>query len=224
LAAVTVLFVESPGSIAELGAFAASNELRPKTVAVLNKKHGSEKSFIADGPVRKIKGENENHVYYYNWDPGQLNSVDTTREFTEIARVLTEFLEQGDAERKKQLRFNPELPSHTLLLVTDLIRIPGVASKSEIDTCLEELGCDSARKALDQHLSILQSVGFIEKHLRSNQTFYVCESSTTFIRYAYRKDARFKDAKRIQTVVREYLEPIKKAVLRDLLKKGGSNV
>ncbi|HEV3332635.1 MAG TPA: retron St85 family effector protein [Bryobacteraceae bacterium] len=52
LADITVLFVESPGSIAELGAFAASDVLRPKTLAVLNASHSSDRSFITDGPVK----------------------------------------------------------------------------------------------------------------------------------------------------------------------------
>lgn len=55
LAAVTVLFVESPGSIAELGAFAASDHLRRKTVAVLNESHDSENTFIAEGPSESFE-------------------------------------------------------------------------------------------------------------------------------------------------------------------------
>jgi len=223
LAAVTVLFVESPGSIAELGAFAASDALRPKTLAVLNTVYGSDKSFIADGPVRRIKDENEEHVQYYNWNPRRPNSTDAKEEFRAIAQALTAFLEKGDAEREKQHSFDTKQPSHTLLLVADLVRIAGVASKSDIAACLEALGCESAREALDQHLSILQSVEFIEKRLRSNQTFYVRYSSTAFIRYAYREDALLKDAKRIQTAVRQSLDLMKKAVLRKLLAREDSN-
>lgn len=220
LAAVTVLFVESPGSIAELGAFAASDELRPKTLAVLNTAYGSDKSFIADGPVRRIKGRNEKHVQYYEWDPKNLN--DPRRGFREIAQALTASLEQEEAERQKLLRFDREKPSHTLLLVTDLIRIAGVASKADIEDCLDVLGCKSARDALDKHLSILQSVGFIEKRLRSNETFYVNKFSTAFIRYAYISGIR--DATRSQFVIRQSLEPNRRAVYRDSLKKVGSNV
>jgi hypothetical protein len=36
-----VIFVESPGSIAELGAFAGSEALRPRTLAVLNSTYSS---------------------------------------------------------------------------------------------------------------------------------------------------------------------------------------
>src|SRR5258708_3632965 len=77
LADITVLFVESPGSIAELGAFAASDSLRPKTLAVLNNFYGPERSFIAEGPVQKMKNESSDLVHYYNWDPRRLNAPAT---------------------------------------------------------------------------------------------------------------------------------------------------
>jgi hypothetical protein len=223
LAAVTVLFVESPGSIAELGAFAASEELRPKTLAVLNTKYGVDRSFIADGPVLKISNENEKHVLYYTWDPTQPDSLDTKKEFGEMAQALTLFLEQEAAEREKQLSFDSKQTDHTLLLVADLIRIAGVVSKADLTACLKALDCDPAQKALDRLLSILQSVDFVAERRRSNQTFYVRDSSMAFIRYAYREDARLKDAQRIQTAVRQSLEPIKKAVLRKFLAKEDSN-
>jgi hypothetical protein len=133
-------------------------------------------------------------------------------------------LEEEDAEREKQLSFKTEQIGHTLLLVADLIRIAGVASKSDLAACLQALGCESARQALDRHLSILQSVEFVEERLRSNQTFFVRNSSTAFIRYAYREGAYSSDADRNQALVRESLEPVRKAVLRRLLKKGDSNV
>ena len=74
---MTVLFVESPGSIAELGAFAASDTLSPKLLAVLNTYYDSEQSFIADGPIQKIRNDKEEFVQCYYWDPKQLGPVNT---------------------------------------------------------------------------------------------------------------------------------------------------
>jgi hypothetical protein len=50
-----VLFPESPGSFAELGAFSNNEELAKKMVVVANKKFKSDKSFINYGPNRLIK-------------------------------------------------------------------------------------------------------------------------------------------------------------------------
>jgi hypothetical protein len=185
LAAATILFVESPGSIAELGAFAASDALRPKTLAVLNTFFDIKNSFIADGPAQRIKGDNPQHVLYYEWNPTKLNSAETQTEFTEIARALIDSLRQEDAARKKLLSFDAKETGDTLLLVADLIRIAGVASKSDLADCLQILDLHSTKEAVDRYLSILQSIDFVVERRRSNQIFYVRGSSTVFVRYAY---------------------------------------
>ena len=50
-----VLFPESPGSFAELGAFSNNEQLARKMVVVGNQKFKSDKSFINYGPNRLIK-------------------------------------------------------------------------------------------------------------------------------------------------------------------------
>ena len=218
LADVTVLFVESPGSIAELGAFAASDVLRPKLLAVLNTFHGSEQSFIADGPIRKIRNEKQEMVQSFAWDPKQLDTSETKEEFGDVANHLTEILESREKRIPQQLAFKTNEIGHTLLLVADLIRIPGVASRSDVANCLEELCCKDALTSLDRHLSVLQSAELITEYRRFNQIFYVRDSSKHLIRYAYAKRSGvINDATRVQTAVRSALDPIRRGVLRTLL-------
>lgn len=55
-----IIVVESSGSIAELGAFVNSDVLRPKIIAIIDRKHRSDRSFIMLGPIatlRKIRRE-----------------------------------------------------------------------------------------------------------------------------------------------------------------------
>ncbi len=218
LADVTVLFVESPGSIAELGAFAASDALRPKTLAVLNNSYCSDRSFISEGPVQKIKNENSQLVYYYTWDRKRLNSPATKKEFRDMAKDLTEFLVKRDKSHPNEQGFDKEKPGHVLLLVADLIGIPGVATSTEITDCLKELGCKFDRENRDRYLSLLESMSFIERARRSNQEFYVSVPSKHFIQYAYQPGA-LNDPKRIKTDVREALDPIRKKILAAFLGK-----
>lgn len=51
-----ILFVESPGSFCELGAFAYADTLfSDKLIIVMDEKHRGSKSFIATGPVLKAR-------------------------------------------------------------------------------------------------------------------------------------------------------------------------
>ena len=214
LADIIILFVESPGSIAELGAFAASGALKHKTLAVINDSLASPNSFIADGPVRRLRTHNEKHVHYFKWDSDQLDDADTEHEFADIATELSAILKTRDDERTGEVRFDPDHdPGHVLRLIADLIRIPGVASRSDVAECLKELGLLHTPTDLERQLSVLTSLRFVTTERRSNQIFFVRNSSAYFLKYAY-KDNAINDAKRIQDLVREGLDSRRKAVLR----------
>lgn len=217
LADTTVLFVESPGSIAELGAFAASDALRPKTLAVLNTHYGPAPSFITDGPVRKIKNENAKLVHYYTWNPKQLGSAATKEEFRVMTEDLTAFLVSRDEAQVKLQNFDGNKHGHALLLTADLVRMPGVATITDLSFCLETLGCEFDQQQLHRYISLLESMSLITRANRSNQFFYVSKSSIPFIRYAYRKEAALKDSARIQSALRESLDPIPTSILRNFL-------
>jgi hypothetical protein len=53
-----VIIPESPGSFAELGAFANDEKLRKKLICVVDKKYQKDKSFINQGPLKLVKKEN----------------------------------------------------------------------------------------------------------------------------------------------------------------------
>ena len=218
LADITVLFVESPGSIAELGAFANSDDIWPKTLAVLNSAHESEGSFISNGPIRKLSNENEDHVHYYTWNPNDLHSDLTKVEFAELTNELVTFLEKIKEARPRQSSLKTTERGHALLLVADLIRMPGVATTTELLECLSALGCEADREVLKRYLSVLQSLGFVIAHRRSNQEFFVRASEHPFIRYAYLEGTRFRDQYRIRTELRQGLKSIKRSALTHSLR------
>ena len=219
LADTTVLFVESPGSIAELGAFAASDVLRPKTLAVLNGFYDSARSFIAEGPVLKIKNVNSQLVHYYTWDPRRLSSASTKEEFRAMTEDLTAFLANRDKAQPIQRVFDGQKRGHALLLLADLIRISGVATTTDLAVCLAELGCEHSHVQLDRYFSLLHSMALITEVLRSNQSFYVGTHSVPFIQYAYKPGAALKDSTRIMSSVRGSLDPVPRKILRDHLSK-----
>lgn len=63
-----VIFPESPGSFAELGAFSNNESLARKMIALSNKKYKSHKSFINYGPYRLIKTSKTGKVIHLNYD------------------------------------------------------------------------------------------------------------------------------------------------------------
>lgn len=66
-----VLIPESPGSFAELGAFANDEKLRNKLICIIDKKYKKEKSFINQGPLKLVKKTNKNAMIYV--DPKEIS-------------------------------------------------------------------------------------------------------------------------------------------------------
>ncbi|GAA0370420.1 hypothetical protein GCM10009092_38390 [Bowmanella denitrificans] len=69
-----VLFPESPGSFAELGAFSNNPNLAKKMIVLANKKFKNHKSFINYGPNRLVRASKTGKVININYD--DLDDVD----------------------------------------------------------------------------------------------------------------------------------------------------
>jgi hypothetical protein len=63
-----VIFPESPGSFAEIGAFSNDEKLRNKLICFANKKFQRNKSFINYGPLRLVKGSKSGTVLHINYE------------------------------------------------------------------------------------------------------------------------------------------------------------
>jgi len=61
---VIVIVLESPGAIAELGAFANHRELKKRLVVIVDQKYKKDKSFIMLGLVKMLKKTNDAVIYY----------------------------------------------------------------------------------------------------------------------------------------------------------------
>ena len=205
LADLIILFVESPGSIAELGAFAVSDVLRLKTLAVINGIHPAEGSFIADGPVRRISNATADLVRYFNWDPQHINSPAALNTFRDISEELRVILRDRKAAAKKEQRLNRESHSHRMLLLADAINIFGIALVADLVECFSEWNFSVERKQLLQYVFLLQKVGLITAVRYSNQTYLVSRTDKALIRYDYAPAAGLKDRERIKIDIRRTL-------------------
>ena len=223
LSSATVLFVESPGSIAELGAFAASEDLQHKTLAILNDSHRPERSFIGDGPVRRLRNKNEDHVLHYKWNSDDLNSKATLKKLGEIASYLASFIEERDAGQAEKIKFRREQVRHVLLLVADLVWFLGVALRSDITDCLRVFDMERSNATVNRYLRILESVDLIKQDRHAKYTFYVSLQRQPFLRYAYLKDTRHRDRPKILTAVRQSFDSWRRSALATHLKETGTS-
>jgi hypothetical protein len=222
LADLIVLFVESPGSIAELGAFATSTHLRPKTLAIVSSTYQQTGTFIADGPVRRLENENKDLVRYFDWEPKTINDQETLEALNDMSEELAQLLIDREKLGVTEQQLDQESHAHTMLLMADLIDILGITTETEITKCFNEWGYGLDRRHLRQYISLLENLKIIKQLPYSTQRYYVSRVASTYIRYDFALDAKLRDREKVMSGIRTTLparDPRRSKVFERYLRK-----
>ena len=209
-----ILFVESPGSIAELGVFAASSVLEPKTLAIVNNSHPTDGSFIADGPLKRLFVKDNSRVLYYPWNPD---------EFKECSSYLSNHLICREREAAKESIIT-KTHGHRMLLAADLVNIMGIVTREDISACLAQWNYTCDPKQLKKYLSLLQHLNIINEARYSNQQYFVSRSSLPFILYDFVPGTAVRDRTRIMMDARNLIRhrnDIRAKAIKSYLRKQG---
>ncbi|MDP2730683.1 MAG: retron St85 family effector protein [Dehalococcoidales bacterium] len=70
-----IIIVESPGAIAELGAFANSEQLRPKLIAIVDKRYRGRRTFIMLGPVAQLRNFRQGAVIMHDFGKPDISKL-----------------------------------------------------------------------------------------------------------------------------------------------------
>lgn len=212
LSAVILLFVESAGSIAELGAFCNVEPLRKKLVAVLEHGYQGKESFIQDGPVASMKKKDPHSVLFYPWlgppDNQGVRHLDDAEAKETIAQ-LAERVRQDALELPKEEKFDLVDPGHALLLVADFTKLGSIIKLEEIKSFLNGVGMSHVVQRLTRYLFLLEQLKIIGKTMYGNKTYYVgAETPKEFVRYGITGRHRTNDRLRLKSYLLEVLGPL----------------
>lgn len=101
-----ILFVESPGTFCELGAFSYADKLfSDKLVVIIDNKYKNEQSFIVRGPVEKCRS-NGSEIIFANLETGDLLSSGELR--LSVTKILDRLNDNKHHLNKRITNFNSE--------------------------------------------------------------------------------------------------------------------
>jgi hypothetical protein len=129
LADMILVVVESPGTFAELGAFAISEPLRRKMLPVLDASHQLSESFLKTGPVKWIDADSL-------FSPSIWTSMDS---ILAGASDLDERIKRIPRAHAESLDDVPKSPKHLVFFISDLITVFGPCPASHISHYLDIL-------------------------------------------------------------------------------------
>lgn len=206
LSACVLLFVESPGAIAEFGAFSQMELLREKLVVVIEHSHFLQPSFIRNGLVEHARRTRPDSVLSYPWlshpvggGPSVIDPAGASDTLDEVEREIQKIL----AKKPKETAFRKNDHGHLMLLIADLVALNVVILQSEIHELLREVGVSITVRQLKKYLFLLDRLALISDFRYGNVDYYTnLTGATEYVRYAPKTPV---DRSRLRTLLRKDL-------------------
>lgn len=155
LARAVILFPESPGSIAELGALAVDDWIVDRLMVIVQRKFledGERQSFLNLGPLKRAEDRTLRCVIH---TPGN-----TDLQQDDFETVL-EFLDARLPRVHQTEKLRLENPTHRLLLIADLVDLLMIARPSELQAALLHFGLPISLIDLGRAVELLAFFGLI---------------------------------------------------------------
>lgn len=170
IASVVLVIAESPGSLAELGAFTSNETIRNALGVVIQQQHAVAESFVRYGPVERLKRLRRDSLAVYPWRThanGSLNISSTKPHYNQIVKFLddqirsvptsTTFDRLGEAALFYKIYWIIHLSlAVSLTTLYDYVRL--IAPNTSDETVRNKLFC-------------MQLAGWIERYRYSNKDF-----------------------------------------------------
>lgn len=205
LVGLILLFAESAGSLAELGAFAALETVSPRLLAVLDDYFYDQVSFIRNGPVRYLENNHgEEWIVVLEREYSGISATGTLEKLSAISLSTTILpaIDRRLAGNAKWSKFNVHNAGHIILLMTGLCQEYGALTISEIRSFLQEFGVDEPR--LDNFTYCAELLGWLKKIRKGHHIFYVATPGDPAIDYVVGGEDGPHDKVRWRADVRAY--------------------
>ena len=162
LADAVIVVVESPGTFAELGAFALSEELRGKLLPILEVSFRGQNSFLESGPVRWI--DRSSHFRPSIW----------TRQETilQAGAEVEERLRRIPPSKPSEVADLPSSPKHFVFFVADLVSVFGPCSRSHIEGLSEAFLEGGVQQDTGLSLALAAEMGLLKILQVGEQAYY----------------------------------------------------
>lgn len=174
VAECVVIFVESPGSIAELGYFAKSNEISAKLLVVNDLDFQSRESFINNGPVQLISGKSAFRPTVH------LNLTNSESDFRYIKERLSRF-EKRYRERFSLGPINDLDQQDQFFLILEIIKIFRVIDVRGIVHVLTRWCGPPDEEKVRQLISVLMAASYVRRLAGNPQMFAMHPHIKSFI-------------------------------------------
>jgi hypothetical protein len=175
-----VLFVESAGSIAELGSFAVIPEISEKLLVFVEDKYSGSNSFLTHGPLKKLKDQESSSVCYIPWATEKVR-IDGTNLDVMVEGSMRKYddyvCDQIKTALNKAVRRDRDSDeykrSKEMLFIHDIIVLFKALTDEEILGYFKAVKHQVSKKEVLRSLFSLTKLDLILSVEKGHQTFYI---------------------------------------------------
>jgi hypothetical protein len=203
-----ILFCESEGSLAELGAFALINEIALRLFVIVREKHWNELSFIKLGPLKYLETNyGRDSIFVIDETAiGMSGNYVGSVELDALKNMLAEPLEARLKKPREPSTFDEERSGHIIKLVVGLVQEYGALKTDELLTLLAMLNVMSvSEQSLARYLLCAEAVGWLRKVSKGSGDYIVAVATKLDAATIYMKPTAVeKNKARRRVLIREH--------------------
>lgn len=196
ISTLIVIFLESAGSLVELGLFVNKKSLRHRLLVFVpahelegnkEKEIPPRSSFIFLGPLESLMRSDESSVCVYPWpDESKLA-------YPEIEHVVRDIQSKLDSVQKTE-KFFSENTGHVAILIYEIILLSEPIKITEIEWALLCLDINYSQGEITRLLYLLEVMGLVSCMIYSKANYYYSNAKDSKLKFGRTKKGRVKDA------------------------------
>ncbi|TCA62386.1 hypothetical protein E0H62_35335 [Rhizobium leguminosarum bv. viciae] len=201
-----VLFSESFGSAAELGAFSMVPDIAHRLLVVIDDYHYNANSFISLGPIRALENKFQSSVcVLHRHDIGipNIRNVEDVK-IDVLSAQMQAAIEARELTSKEHTTFDATRPGHVIKFMVGLIQNYGALTIDEIEAHLYSVGLATPVDILKNYLLCAEFANWIMQDKRGIKTYFSALDRKKALQFESRKDRDKLDKIRWHAAVMEH--------------------
>jgi hypothetical protein len=208
IATIVLVIAESPGSLAELGAFASNETIRRALRIIIQTSHSIDESFIRYGPVERIKNDGANSaegfVGVYPWRTRKTGKVIVSSAKSHHSQIVRFINSHLDAAQRSE-PFPNDLALRRFYVIYWIVYLAmAITTRSLVNLVRSLISTISEQEVLNA-IYCMKIAGWIDSEEYSSQKYYfVCWDKDPFL-YSFNALVGNKDSVREKAAVSKAL-------------------
>lgn len=207
LSELILLFSESAGSLAELGAFVMDEEVAPRMLVVVDHINYKSQSFIKNGPIYSLEfAYGDEAVCVIDLTVIGGHKIDDVRavDLEAFRRAIDSALRIRLARRSEPRTFDPSKNGHITKLITGFIQHYSSLTLDEIEVLLYCIGVPRSAIDIRRHMMCAEFYGWIEIRKRGLHTFYSAVAQRVALHFQFSSNSNKTDRRRLRADILKY--------------------